>query len=139
MKHRLAGCAIALACAFTALPAAAQETEPTTAPGADAELRRTPAIPVPVVRLSRDALRSDVEPAQAEPNLDRAARGEAPVIGGLAGAVVGLIAMRLYCMNRDCEMEDLVGILLGAVVGVSIGRYVEDPGPAWIRAPLPGQ
>jgi hypothetical protein len=61
------------------------------------------------------------------PTLDpaRLPRGVAPVIGGVVGAVAGLVVVRLYCADRFCEMGDLVGPLVGAVVGVMIGQSYE--------------
>lgn len=55
----------------------------------------------------------------------------AALIGGVAGAVAGYGLMKFVCRNRYCEMGDLVGIVLGAVVGSSIGHVLaggEIPG-----------
>jgi hypothetical protein len=48
----------------------------------------------------------------------------AALVGGVVGAAVGYGLINLVCLNRYCEMRDLMGILVGFVVGSSIGYVI---------------
>lgn len=115
-----------------AAPAAGQGGEPSPSDAAarremdSGDSQRLALLPHPC--LACEAARRDVGRARAAEALPR---GVAPLIGGVGGAVVGFVAMRVACANRSCEMADLVGIVGGAVIGATIGRAVEGT--------LPGQ
>lgn len=86
-----------------------------------------PASLLPYVCLTCDP--SSAPPTGYELGSEALPRGVVPVIGGVVGAVVGLVAMRISCANRSCEMADLGGILGGAVFGVTIGQAIEGTLP----------
>jgi hypothetical protein len=56
-------------------------------------------------------------------------QGVAPVVGGVVGAVVGLFAAYLYCVDRFCEMGEPIGLFVGGLVGVLIGKEIEGSFP----------
>jgi hypothetical protein len=134
MKMRSIPAALAVLLVTVAAPAAAQadvapaaslfvEAGPAAAIAPDSPETPRPAL-FPALCLSCEARWSQAPRAALE--AERLPRGMAPLIGGVAGAVAGLAAMRLSCGEPgSCEMGDLVGILGGAVIGFTIGHTIE--------------
>jgi hypothetical protein len=128
--HRLAALLV-LALVASAGPAAAQGGEPSSTDAsalanASADAKMPALLPPPC--LSCAAARMDVREASAV-EAEALPRGAAPLIGGVVGAAVGFVAMRVACADRSCEMADLFGILGGAVIGFTVGKEIEGTLP----------